>query len=305
MYKVLLWGTGWEYDQHIGYIQYEEKKGNIEVIGVTSQEQGIKKFDDYQFIQKKDINHYKVDYVILLCSSKKSINEIKKELESIGINDNQIVPVKVFELPQFDFKLYIKVLENNITIIANNCWGVLTYDSLEMKYNSPFINMLISEDDYLRLLSDFKQYMYQPLIMKKDRDIFGPPIAMLGDVEIILTHYLSFEEGKKCWDRRKQRINYNNLFFQIATQREDVAKRFCSLPLKNKVCFYDKKTDGGKGIVSVQEYNMTPGFSYGMSFQSHMLEMARKDMKFSYISKSYNVLKLLLGEEKFMRKEYL
>lgn len=34
---------------------------------------------------------------------------------------------------------------------------------------------------------------------------------MVGDIELNFMHYESFEEARQCWEKRKARINYDNL----------------------------------------------------------------------------------------------
>lgn len=62
-------------------------------------------------------------------------------------------------------------------------------------------------------------------------------------IELHFLHYSNFAEAKECWERRKSRINKDNLFailtFTEGTYEEWLA-RFERIPLKNKVAFTER-----------------------------------------------------------------
>ena len=70
-------------------------------------------------------------------------------------------------------------------------------------------------------------------------DESGVPTGLLGDIKVHFVPYKNFEEEAK-WKERKQRINWDNLFF-IGSERGDctyeTVRRFEQLPYKNKVIF--------------------------------------------------------------------
>lgn len=48
---------------------------------------------------------------------------------------------------------YRKRLKNtNVTLITSNCAGGIIYHWLGLKFNSPFINLWLTNDDYIRAL---------------------------------------------------------------------------------------------------------------------------------------------------------
>lgn len=96
------------------------------------------------------------------------------------------------------------LVKNKVSIIANSCWGGLTYNSLYLPFDSPFINLTISAEDYLKLLNDFEYYMSLPLLKVRERGIEGNPIGRLDDVEIDFVHYRDFDKARTDWERRKK-----------------------------------------------------------------------------------------------------
>ena len=54
-------------------------------------------------------------------------------------------------------------------------------------------------------------------------------------------HYDNFEDAVSAWERRKNRINKNNLIIVSSTTSEDDAIEFAKLPFKNKLIFVPKE----------------------------------------------------------------
>lgn len=146
--------------------------------------------------------------------------------------------------------------EHTPTIFAPNCWGVFTYHHLGLEFRSPLINMFIHHDDYVRFLADAKYYMSQELTLKEmyiDQYYDKPfPVGALGDVTFYMNHYKSFEDAKECWERRKKRIDWDNLFVMLWEDEDpEIVKKFMALPYERKICFVPWETDEA-GVISVQ-----------------------------------------------------
>ena len=128
------------------------------------------------------------------------------------------------------------------TIIASNCIGTFIYYDMKIKYLSPTINLSFDMNDYVRFLENLEWYLQQPVVPYKD-DRFDYPCGMIGDVEIRFNHYKTIEEAISKWERRKQRIDWDNLFIMAIDGDEctyDSIKRFDALPFENKVIFTHK-----------------------------------------------------------------
>ena len=74
-------------------------------------------------------------------------------------------------------------------------------------------------------------------------DDMGHPVGKIDDVTIIGVHYSNFSELKSSWEKRKNRIDYSNLFI-ISTDEfissSDEKNRFDKLPYP-KICFVANK----------------------------------------------------------------
>ena len=128
------------------------------------------------------------------------------------------------------------------TIIASNCIGTFIYYDMKIKYLSPTINLSFDMNDYVRFLENLEWYLQQPVVPYED-DRFDYPCGMIGDVEIRFNHYKTIEEAISKWERRKQRIDWDNLFIMAIDGDEctyDSINRFDALPFENKVIFTHK-----------------------------------------------------------------
>lgn len=136
--------------------------------------------------------------------------------------------------------------ENTPTIFAPNCWGGLTYHHLGLEFCSPLINMHETHDDYLKFLEDPKYYLDQELQlfeMYSDPTLEKPfPVVKIADISFWMNHYESFEEAAACWERRKARIKWDNLFVMFFDEDPKRVERFLALPYERKVCFVPWET---------------------------------------------------------------
>lgn len=145
-----------------------------------------------------------------------------------------------------------KILDTNFTIISNNCWGGLIYQSYGIEYKTPTIGLFFMADDYIKFIYNIREYTSEKLEFiepeeTKYRDYFKEhskfglyPIGKLKDIEIHFLHYKSKEEALEKWNRRVQKINWDRLLFKFNDQNlctKDHIKKFSDLPEKNKICF--------------------------------------------------------------------
>lgn len=145
----------------------------------------------------------------------------------------------------------IGLKNKNFTIISDNCWGWFVYKYFWLEYQSPFVGLFLFPNCYIRLLENFDYLVSQDLIfIEPSESIYFTklkkwgtawyPIWLLGSVELHFLHYNSKKDAFEKWNRRKKRINYNNLLVKFSEGEEDLpelVKRFEKLSFVNKVCF--------------------------------------------------------------------
>lgn len=129
-----------------------------------------------------------------------------------------------------------KLLGKDFTIISNNCWGGMIYESYNLPKSSPTVGLFFFADDYICFLKNLKAFVVAPLKFISPKDSkwkerpevandkrFGHyPIGQLstegGTIEIFFLHYHSEAEAQEKWDRRCKRINWNRLLVKFNDQ---------------------------------------------------------------------------------------
>lgn len=274
MYKVIIWGLGDDYQTSYNLIKFEELKGNIEIVAVVDENKWYTKVDGYSRIPLKELCQCEYDFIIV--SSSKYYNEIVQKAESMGICRDLLIPVRVFNIPCFDFSEYVLLKKNPVSIISDDCWGGKIYHYLCLRFDSPFINFFIYNDDFVKLISNFKIYMNKPLVLEQEGTVTEMPVGSLGEKEekvyLHFNHAYSFEEAKLEFERRRDRINKNNLFIKMSYGWGKYSE--------NTVLEYDK-------IPCNKKIFLTP---FETRFKSEVvLDYFREEYKRKNLEKSYHI----------------
>lgn len=274
MKKGLLWGCGGIFSDYIHLIKLYEILNKFKIIGVTSKNIIYSEIMGYECIDKKDVMNKEFDFVIIMVKDN-VYNEIFNEALELGIARECIFSYRVLKHYNFDLNKYMELKKNPPSIFSNNCWGGNTYHSLNMEFMSPLINMYENDMDYLKLLQAPKRYFEEKLELvemgynKESKIDF--PIVKCGDIVLNFNHYSSFEMAVECWERRKKRIDWNNIFVMMYTENKEIAKEFVKLPYQKKVCFVPFETeepglvyvDLVKGMPEIPFYQIVNGMANG------------------------------------------
>ena len=94
----------------------------IEIVGVTSNTAIFDSIMGYHYFDKMSVTDLLFDVVIVMADDN-LFQEIKKEVVELGIDKKKIISYKVLTIPNLDIKKYMEIVNNNVTIFANNCWG--------------------------------------------------------------------------------------------------------------------------------------------------------------------------------------
>jgi len=157
----------------------------------------------------------------------------------------------------------------HFTIISNNCWGGHVYRFFGLPYYSPTIGLYFFAHDYIKFIYNMKSYLnkklvfislseskYSDILRKRTIDNQTCPIGKIDDIEIIFLHYKSKEEAQEKWERRKKRINWDNIIYKFAEMNEcefsDLVD-FDNFPVEKKIVFVTKDY-GLRSQVIFKEY---------------------------------------------------
>lgn len=164
----------------------------------------------------------------------------------------------------------LRLNDKSFTIISNNCWGGHVYRYFGIPYLSPTIGLYIFSDDYIKFLNNLHNYMqmdltfipidkskYQDILRQRGGKNASCPIGLLGDIEIVFLHYDNPKEAKEKWNRRKARINWDNIVVKFSEQNLctlEILKKFDELKYDKKIMFVTREYGFQSEVVSKEYY---------------------------------------------------
>ncbi len=303
--KCIIWGMGNDYEILLNQIKFEIYKENIEVVGVVccKEDKYCEYRDGFPVVLKEELLKIDFEYVIIISSL--FYKEIRAEAVGLGIGSDKIVNGQVLRKPLFDFGLYSKLIKNPVTIITDDCWGGFVYNYLSLVFSSPLINTFWAKSDYSEFIQDPLFYLHTELTMVREGDLkVGVwPIGRLGKagkyVQIQFMHNVSFDEALQQWNRRKERINQDNLFVKMGVSIADTNYKFYLESFDKcrykKILFYN-------GDENIKSKFSTDRFIW----QEHKAKRVGMYLYSDYMRDNYmfviDILKLLTGEEDYSRE---
>lgn len=182
----------------------------------------------------------------------------------------KILKIRRISLSKFRNK---NIINKDFTIISNNCWGGMIYESYNLPKNSPTVGLYFMPSDYIKFVKNIKQYVNSDLefislenskwkdyIQKNDSKAGKYPIGRIKDIEIFFLHYHSEIEALEKWKRRCKRINWNKIIYKFNDQNgctENDVEAFSKIDNENKIFFTvkDWNIDKSKYIKIKQHFN--------------------------------------------------
>lgn len=125
------------------------------------------------------------------------------------------------------------------------------------QFTSPTVNLAFDGEEFICFLEKIHEYLNCSFEFI-EQDMVPYPVACLNDIEVRFVHYKSNEECISCWERRKQRIDWEHIYI-IATDadglnRPDLLERFDKLPFKNKILFTSKSLPQYDWAITVKQF---------------------------------------------------
>ena len=141
---------------------------------------------------------------------------------------------------RYTLKARKRLKNDNFSILCSNCIGGTIYNRLGKQFLSPTINLWFYQKDFLRFIQNIHYYLSLDLkFIETERNY---PVAVLDDIYIFFLHYTTNEEAELAWNRRKKRINFDNLYI-IMYDRDGMDEKdydnFSQLQSKNKIILSD------------------------------------------------------------------
>lgn len=280
LFNIIVWGIGVFYHKYLETILiYEKELNQINTICCTDSNttQLTKMPDDTLLVPKQIAFTQDFDFVIIASQAFESeiFNELK---DTFKIPTQKIIYGSLFKDYTIHLNTYLKFRSLNYSIITESCYGGFFYHRLKMQFNTPFINMRISSEDYFKLLSCPLKYLNSSIQVYSNQnlketshyiswELSNYPMLML-DNEILFhcTHSRNSAFAINQWNRRIARINYNNLLFIMIIENKKDADRFSQIKGINKLGLY-YKPHPCHDIIYLDSYNEETAYMYNHSFR--------------------------------------
>ena len=192
---------------------------------------------------------------------------------------------KLFGRDAIDRRNRTRLKNKEVSIIASNCNGGIISHDLGLQFRSPFVNLWIKPNDYIKLLTNLETYLEKELVFVQE-DGISYPVALLDDIRINFQHYLTEDDAKEKWIERKSRMNYNNvaLFFsdRDGCSYEDLLN-FDKLPYSRKVVFTHVKRPEIKSSFYIKGFEHQSEVGVLSEYKNKILEIRYLD-DFDYVS---------------------
>lgn len=242
MYNVIIWGTGLCYETCFNSLKLQELTGSIKILAIIADDKDIKNsLDGYPCLSLTDALMLNFDYCLLAMDDTSTIFQSIARLGLTGLTKDKFIPIRVLDIPNFDFRKYIALKESNVSILSSNCWAGVCYHRLGLEFLSPTINMFFGEHGFIRFMEDLDSYLSLPIEFVEmcfettlQRDY---PVGLIGDIQLHFNHYADFNDAVACWEKRKKRLNKNNIVVVSYTDCEEDAIAFDNLPYEHKIQF--------------------------------------------------------------------
>ena len=317
MDRCVIWGVGKDYEETVNQIKFEESKGNLEVVAlVTGKDRRYGEMrDGYPLVRKNELQNLEYDFIIVVVKPE-YMETVMQDIRALGIERKKVIDGKVFRLPLFDFKRYISLVKDPVTILSNDCWGGYIYHDLGLPFTSPATNIAWPIDSFCRFMLDPLYYLDQPLRMEREGEIRSPlwPIGVIGEgtreIKLNFVHSLTFAHAKEHWDRRRARVNPKRIFVKLTLNQphrhyeavsgawndEQSLAAFHQVTYP-KVCFYTGETEQ-KDVIFLKRfeaelYNQKVPFVDYVDYGAYVRRFRTKDI---------DILKLLNGEPGYLRQ---
>lgn len=238
MLKIFLWFVSTDTSHLEGAIKILERQHNgLEIVGAAASGE-ISEID-----RRGDF-----DVLLFVGTRGMATNKIVQAARRLKLSEEKLLGDWIVFIPGFTLEKYCRLQRAHLSIISMNCFGGMLSHVLGLPFLSPFVNLSLSEKDFLKFLQSPRFYLeaeprFEKLIGKSLEAPGGYPLLSLENIFLNMMHYKDAREAVDKWNERKRRINLQNLFVTMYTEDEKILREFDALPYGKKVCFVPFKSD--------------------------------------------------------------
>ena len=251
MIKVLIWQVLNNRNYLDSALKTLERQHNgIELVGVTADAETSLVYEgkNVTFIPLDKLTGGGYDLILVVGTRwKMQMVKVFKHAAQFNLPEEKLLGDWIVCIPGFTLDKYRELQRSRPSIFASNCIGGFFSNTLGLPFRSPFVNLWLPSDDFFKFMREPRSYLEKSLTYKgktfDSRKTFEFPVAMLGDITLYMMHYKTFEESVEAWEKRKQRINWDNLLVMMLTSDKKILEQFDALPYTKKICFVAFKSE--------------------------------------------------------------
>lgn len=175
------------------------------------------------------------------------MSRITQAARQLRLPEDKLLGDWIACIPGFTLDKYRKLQRSRLSIFSMNCFGGLISNSLGLPFRSPFVNMFLSAQDFVKFARAPRVYLEEDFEFQETKFYHNGnhdyPVFKLGNVVVSMLHYYTKEDAFAKWHERKARINWYNLLAVMCTEDEKILEQFDALPYGKKICFVPFKSD--------------------------------------------------------------
>ena len=174
---------------------------------------------------------------------------IKEIVKSILLEKNPLVKKRIQSMRR-------GIKNETVTFLCPNCIGGILFHDLGLKFQSPTVNLMMRQTDFLKFVQNLDHYLSLDFEFYTHPE-YTFPCAKLGDIDVHFTHYYSEEDALAKRKERAKRINKDNLFVFIE-ERDGLTKKdiisLHNLPVRGVVAFTANRYPDIPYAVHIKKY---------------------------------------------------
>lgn len=291
MFSIILYGLTPVTDRILELCRKESAEGKVRFrIALSAASAGMRLDEAVELCPEERAFEDTYDYVIVC---EENYDQAVWNLKKYEIDDESYIhPNVIIENVCFDLCQYIELRRRKVSIVCDAKWGGEIYRSLYIEYNSPFIDLKIAPNEYLKLVSNLPYYLNCPLERVSDRTVMKVPEGRLDDVFILFPEEVSFDAAGKKWSERIKKFNSSDyVVFMCGLENREQLAEFLALGLENSYAFYPECCNGDH-IICFKEWELQEIRKKYRWFELYLRRTAYR--KFDGV-KQYRILDILLG----------
>lgn len=273
--KVFVWGLGREFWPMYNLYRLHEDAGDYEIIAFVDKNGKHDRIDGTPVISPEEIQCLSREDKCIVSSSKFFDEIVESGSSQLGLSRDMFIKGNILRYPFFSWKEYLSIKKRRTSIVAEACYGGILSNLLDLRFNSPFVNLKvgIEPDDYYKLLNKLLDFMKRPPSegakeKYKNKSFIGWegrisfPLLWYDDILLHGFHYASQSTFLEVFEKRRERFQFNDfIVFKILYNYADL-EMFLNLPFNKKIGIFYEKVDSDFIITIPFENRLSEAYRY-------------------------------------------